>query len=295
MKMFYPLGIMLLLCVWAYPGTDAGGQTTTAPADASITPSAETPAASAPPTAAAVTVISPTLDKLLDDIEQRGANLKTFQADMEMSERQTLIDTLVERQGKLYYQADDKQVRFLGHFDTWRQVDLEDDGPAPAVKQDLDWAFDGLWLHKRDGRTKTLQSWEVSKNAAKREDFSLGKGPFPLPFAVKKADILREFDIKLLDADPNDPPKTHHLRLTPRENSSFAREYLRLEMWILQKELVPVKLLFEKTDYEINTVTWTNWRIDAPVKSENLTLPAAPPGWTVERTPLQPETTPDPS
>ncbi|MBN2210333.1 MAG: hypothetical protein JW709_02955 [Sedimentisphaerales bacterium] len=276
---------IVLLCISSCLGADTCRQTPPAKTDTSDVPPAETPTTVPSPAPA----LPPVLDKLLDDIEQRGAKLKTFQADMEMTELQSLIDTLVERQGKLYYQADDQQVRFRVHFDSWRQMDLEEEEPAPTVKQDLDWVFDGLWLHKRDGRTKTLQSWEVSRQAARREDFSLGKGPFPLPFAVRKADILREFDIRLLDADPNDPPKTHHLLLIPREKSAFNKEYLRLEMWILQKELIPVKLLFEKTDYEIDTVTWTNWNIDTPIKSEDLALPPTPPGWTIERTPLPEE------
>lgn len=235
------------------------------------------------------TTVNHDINGLLDRVEKRGTELSSFQAGMTVRESQPLVDALTIRQGALYYQVKDQEVRFQLHFDTWQQIDLEEDSPSAPVKQDLDWFFDGRWLHKRDARTKTLQSWEVSKEPARRTDFSLGKGPFPLPFAIKKDDVLRQFEVKLIPADPNDPAHTDHVYLTPKKDSKFADDYVSLELWVLQEQAMPVQLRFEKNDSEITTVTWSDGKIDTEINGDKLTLLPVDKGWTIEETPLSSE------
>lgn len=275
-----------------------------------------------PNATADVEPIAPALDELLTTMEQRGEAMSTFQAEMVLEEKQQLVEALTRRTGQLLYKVTDNNVRFRIHFDTFQQVDLDypDDTPE-AVKMDLDFAFDGLWFAKRDARTRTLQLWELSDTPADREAFRLGRGPFPLPFALKKEDVLSNFHVTLnpdVDDhdDANDDDARHqatgsasddgknaeqakqgsrlnHLLLKPKEDSAFAEEYVSLALWVPTDTAIPRKLRLEKTDYETTTVTWSEIVIDEPIDEGQLAVPDAEDGWQIEKNYL--DRTPAPS
>jgi outer membrane lipoprotein-sorting protein len=231
--------------------------------------------------------IPPELDKLLDRIEKRGAALKSFQANMIFEQEQILVDTVTIRNGQIYYQTDKETVRFRIHFADWLQKDLEEEKSPSPVKFDEDFVFDGLWVTRRNERTKTIQRWEIAKKPRPKEDFRLGKGPFPLPFAIRKADVLKEFEVKLIKPDPNHQKETEHLLLKPKKESSYAEEYVSLELWVNRASAIPQKISYLSTDDEVTTVTWSRIITDKPVKDNLFELKPAGRGWTTEETPLE--------
>lgn len=242
---------------------------------------------SSPAPEAPLPAVPPELDTLLDKIEKTGAALKSFQADMLYQQEQLLIDTITIRNGKIYYQADEKTVRFRIHFADWVQKDMEDETSPPTVRFDEEFVFDGLWVTRRNERTKTIQRWEIAKKPRPREDFRLGKGPFPLPFAIRKADVLVEFEIKLIPPDPNQKTDNEHLVLKPKKESSYADEYLSLALWVNRKTAIPQKISYLSADNQVTTVTWSNIKTDQVIKDNLFELEPAGPGWTTEETPLE--------
>jgi outer membrane lipoprotein-sorting protein len=232
------------------------------------------------------------LEQLLDNIEQSGSKLQSFQADMLYAQLDPLRDTLVKRGGELYYRTgtDKTAVMFRIHFDDYLQQDLTDPASARPVKYDEDYVFDGMWVTRRNTHTKTIQKWEVSRTANDKEMFRLGKGPFPLPFAIKKKDIKENFDVKLPGPDPNepaDPANTHHLQLLPRAQSSYAKDYLQMNLWIDQKTSIPVQISYQNIDYEVTTVTWTKIKTDKQIKDKVFELETPGNDWDVDIKPLQ--------
>jgi len=227
------------------------------------------------------------LENLLDRIEKVGAELKSFQADLLFRQEQILLDTVTIRNGKIYYQTDSKSVYARIHFDDFLQKELDDPHPPKPVKFDEDITFDGLWLVLRNARTKTIQSWEVSKERRNLEAFRLGKGPFPLPFAIRKKDVIEHFEVSLVKPAANDPEDTQHLKLKPRKTSPYAEEYIRMDLWISNQTTLPLQISYEKDDYEITTVTWIKPLTDKNIDPDIFQL--KPPGtdWTVERHPLE--------
>lgn len=231
----------------------------------------------------------PAVDQLLDRVEKRGRTLKSVQARMTFEQEQLLLETREVRHGELYYQDQGDVVRFLMHFDDWRQIDLEEDTPAPPIKIDLDYSFDGQWFVKRDARTKMVQRWQLSRTPKDREAFRLGRGPFPLPFSIRKSDVLREFDVKLIEPDKKDPAGTDHLVLIPRPQSSYAEDYVKLELWVSRKLVIPAKLSFERKGYEVTTVTWSDIELDKKLSPKQFELTPLDASWTEEITPLPPQ------
>ena len=239
------------------------------------------------PAAGAQCAIDQEMDKLLVKIEEAGSKLKSFQGEMFFTVEQLLVDAIDNQRGKLYYQRTDKDVRFLIHFSEFQQIDLDDDRPAPWAKADDTYAFDGLWLTRRNARTKMIQRWEVARERQDHEMFRLGKGPFPLPFAIKKADVLQEFEASLAVANPNDPAGTAHLVLKPKKDSSYTEKYVQLELWVSQATGTAEQIRYETTDSEIHTVRWSKIKLDKKISPKLFELKSPGSDWTVEETPLE--------
>ena len=236
--------------------------------------------------------VLPEINNLLDRLEEAGDKLKSFQGRMRYELLQQIIDTQTVRNGKIYYRRGDGMVRARIHFADYLQQDLEDDEKAKVVKFDEDYVFDGLWVTRRNAQTKTIQSWEVSKKQRDTEAFRLGKGPFPLPFTIKKKDVLEHFEVTLVESDPKVPTidqQADHLRLIPKKQSSYAEDYIAMDLWIDIKTSLPSRISFEKDDYEVSTVTWSRIEIDKKIKDKVFQLKKAGKDWSVEEVPLEEE------
>jgi len=202
-------------------------------------------------------------------------------------EQEQLIPEVKEvRCGVIWYALRKDTVHFRIHFNDWQQLDLDEEDHEKPIKVDLDYTFDGLWLTKRDARNKMIQQWEISKTPKNKESFRLGKGPFPLPFGIKKADILQQFNVILTTPDPNTDTNTHILKLKPKKDSSYAKDYIWLELTIAKDTLIPAKIAFEKTGFEITTVTWSKAVLDKEIPQKKLTV-TWDKTWEVQKEPLQ--------
>jgi len=274
-RIIYRIGIILLLLVL--------------PVVAAETAQEEPNARCAAAKPVKVEQLSPELEKLLAKVEQRGKSLKSFQGKMLYEQNQPLTDTLTVRRGDMYYQVDAKTVRFRIHFADYLQAYLEDEVRPKPVKFNEDFAFDGMWVTRRNERTKSIQRRQVAKTARHKEDFRLGKGPFPLPFALRRDDIVKEFDIQLMKPDPKDKTfkDADHLLLKPKPKSSFEEKYVKLELWLAKKDTVPVRMRYEVDNAETTTVTWSKIKIDKKISAKTFDLKPGGGDWDVEEIPLQ--------
>ncbi len=264
--------------------TPAPSEVAPTPPAASETTATPVPAESAPAKEAEV---DPKLAALLEKVEKRGNELKSFQARMLYTQQQPMVETMRTRNGTLYYLVKDSSVKFRIHFSDLQEQDLAEEKKAPVVKFDEDYVFDGLWFTIRNARLKSIQRQEISKTPAKKEEFRLGKGPFPLPFAITKDDVLKQFEAKLAEPGEKDPKETDHLVLIPKKDSSFAEEYVQLELWIARENSVPMQLRFEKDNMEVTTIEWSQAELDKGVEEKQFSLPKPEADWTVEETPLE--------
>ncbi len=222
------------------------------------------------------------LPEILTIIENAGNNLTSYQAEMDYRQEQFLTDTLILRDGRIYYLAQDHTVLARIYFSNYLQADIEDESKGQRIVFDEDYVFDGKWLHHRYARTKTLTSWEISRKAYNKETFRLGKGPFPLPFAIRKEDVSKNFEVRIREPQKSDPNNTVHLIFTPRKDSSFAEEYKNLELWIAKQNAMPVKIMYENVDYEITIVQWDEIILNRPIDKSVFVLKPAGPDWTRE-------------
>lgn len=225
---------------------------------------------------------------VLENIETACSKMNSFTAEMNYVVLQPLIDTQSVRTGRLDYLADDNSVLARIHFDSLTEIDLMDDEAKPEpVIFDEDYYFDGLWVVRSNSLTKTIQRWEVSQDRQNREAFRLGRGPFPLPFAIKKDDVLKYFEVESVnDKTDEDQDKVVHLKLMPQADSSYAEDYKQVELWVNTDSYLPVKIKYIKQDYEQNTVTWSDIKTNEEIDRKLFTMPKTPKDWTEEVTPL---------
>ena len=95
--------------------------------------------------------------------------------------------------------------------------------------------FDGQWYVELQEATKTMTRKQLRHKNQIGDPYALGEGIFPLPFGQKKADILKEFDVRLMESDKKaDPPKTDRLRLTPKPGTKTGDSYVWIDFWVLQ-------------------------------------------------------------
>ena len=227
--------------------------------------------------------VDPGVIRMLERVEARGAALRSFQADMLYKSEQPLIDTLNVRNGKLYYRVHNETVHFRLHFSDLQSIDLEypEESPDKSVF-DEDISFDGCWAMMRNARTRSIRRREVSKTPADRESFRLGKGMFPLPFAVRKDDVLKEFNVSLPKADPNDPAGTFRLHLVPKPEGAFSEKYRELDLWIESASNLARQIRYSTDNEEIVTVLWSKIIVDKSLSDNLFELKPAGPGWDIE-------------
>ena len=221
---------------------------------------------------------------LLTDIEKACSELKSFEAAMKYDVLQPLVDSQRIRTGKLYYQVKDEIVYARIHFDDILEIDLmeEENTPKP-MKFDEDYYFDGLWVHRTNTQTKTVERWEVAVKRQARQSFRLGQGPFPLPFAITKADVQEFFTVEMVVPEEDGTAQLKeciNLKLTPKPGTKYAEEYQIIELWVRTGSFLPVQIRYQEKDYNQTTVLWTEIQTGKEIDSSNFNMPKKPFGWT---------------
>lgn len=234
-----------------------------------------------PPTTAPAAPIDPEVEKILDRLEKRGDTVSDLTCKVNQDMKGLTVGELIRKEGDLKYLhgSDNNNPRFYIHFSKI----LQDDFPLKP-----EWyVFDGRWFIEAKESVKQVIRREIVHPGEKLNLFSVENSPFPLPFGQKKAEILRNFDVKLVPPDPKDPPGSKHLLCIPKPGTQKEQEYREIHFYIDPKLDLPVKIVaYRKTGdkvSEIHTVTFP----DLTNKSINKGLPTsdfdykAPSGWSV--------------
>ncbi len=293
---------LLLLAALAAPLACAADEP---PATQPATQPADTqPATTAPATTTVVTedpLADRTLD-WLDKLERRGAKLVSYQATVVYTKDQT--EQLGDKQTRL------GSVAYLAAVPakpadqaTTQPAATQPDTAAPRdakfaitftdlvanrrkIKDERRYIFDGEWLVEIHTKRKQFFKRQIVAPGERFNPLELGKGPFPMPLGQKRHEVLRLFEVELVE-DVADKPL--HMRLTPRLNAAGkpTSEFTKVDLWYDRGTLLPTKIV-TRDDYDtITTVLLKDEKIDAlkPDEAQKLfdtTTPAPGTGWRVE-------------
>ena len=167
------------------------------------------------------------VDKILTRLEQRTIN--DIQAKVSWSVKDMIAGSSVEKKGDIWYRTMKPAAKFLVAFD--EKIDHSRNRKRKLTEKHM---FDGRWYIELQQATKTFTRRELRRENEVGNPYALGDGLFPLPFGQKKADILKEFEVAVMEPSNDDPAKTDHLRLTPRAGTRTGNKYVWIDFWVLQ-------------------------------------------------------------
>jgi len=238
---------------------------------ASAAEPASKPAGSAPaPSSAPVGRIDPAIDRILDRLERKGDTVDSIEAAIEFTKIDPALDETQEYKGILRFKQAKPNPRFFIRFDEHKQ--------DKVVKKKKQWhVFDGQWYIETRDDSNVITKRQMVRPGEALEVFKLGRGPFPLPFGQKKADILNLFSVALAPPGPKDPPQTDHLACTPLPNTDLAKKYATVHLYIDRTLDLPMRVqTVEKEEEKEIIASFSSIRLNTGMVTSQLDMPNMP-------------------
>jgi len=229
--------------------------------------------------------------RLLDQLEQRGRTLESYQARVKHAKEVGLTGDRQLRIGTIDYHAG-PPARFRVLF-----THLVLDEALRA--RPWHFIYDGQWLAEVKPDDKQFIRRQIVPPGQTHDPLRLGEGPFPFPIGQKRDEVLTMFQVEHLPPTDADPADTEHLQLTPRTHPETGRptsDFTTVDIWYDAESLMPVKIVtYEEGSDSTTTVELVDGQVDkidadAAAEMFDTTPPPAGSGWRVEVKPLEPET-----
>lgn len=232
------------------------------------------PVKKATTTAATAPAVDPAVKKILDALEKTGDRHKTLTALIGYRIDDRMTGDAEMRSGVVKYKKETKTeaAKFYVRFDTLRQ------GRASSIKDKVEYGFDGMWLTVAKHRLEQMTRYQVAAKGEKVQPLRLGKGPFPLPFGQKTADIVKYFKATTRAARKTDPKNTDCVKLTTRKQYKQEMSFLSLEMWIDRKTHLPVRIRSRDKNKKVTTVIFNRTKTDVEL-GDTVFHMKRPAGW----------------
>ncbi|MCP4377561.1 MAG: hypothetical protein GY794_15460, partial [bacterium] len=222
--------------------------------------------------------------KILDAMEASGKATKTIRTDFTYKTVNTSLGDSEYRTGWIAYQSKqtiksgDKSITippmFRVHFETMRL------GKGKTVTKRVDYIFTGKVLIIAREANKNIIRMQLPPNVKDADVLQLGKGPIPVPFGQKTADMIKHFVCTTRPKRFTDPKDTVYLNLVPRKKHAKDLSTVYVHMWVSTKNHLPAKIVTRDKSKNIITTTFSKMVINKAVKKSLFTFPK-PSGWKV--------------
>jgi len=235
--------------------------------------------------------VDPATKKILDKMEAAGKTVDSIQAELTYKLLNTSLGDSELRTGWVAYQAaktvksGGKTVtvppRFRVHFETIKM------GRGKTTKSPVDYAYDGKNLTIARTRNKTVTRLQLPPENKAGDMLKLGKGPMPLPFGQKTADMVKFFVCTHRPSRGTDPKDTVYLSLVPRKKHARGLSTMYIHMWVSTKTWLPVKIVTRDKSKNIITSTFSKITLNKVLKSTLFSIPK-PLSWKLIIQPMRP-------
>lgn len=237
--------------------------------------------------------LAPSVETVLDRIERADSDLKDLQAKIKYSVVQLLKaspsdpDEVENYFGTIKYLKRTETTQFYIHFEKWN------DGTLWMTDPQQWYIFDGEWLTTAKENGRTIEREQIVRPGEKTDLFKLGRGPFPLPFGQSKADMLEQFDVRLVPPSGDDPQTTDHLICNAKPDSKVAERFERIELFVSNDAGspllgLPVQIIAYKRDGQTReTVAFEQIKKNKGLKPKrDFALPTLTRKWEMSERPL---------
>jgi outer membrane lipoprotein-sorting protein len=186
------------------------------------------------------------VEAVLKQLNQKTAELKSYQAQVEYRFTQPLFESETLRKGVLYYaRFDKKNSKLRINFQTLKQ---DDEKEQKYIEQFI---FDGVWLTRIDYQIKTHRYHQLAEPNKPVDAFELASKNLPIIGFAKIKDLKKQFEIKLIEPRKGEPKNFVHLHLKVKPDSIYKDDYTHIDFWIDKKLGLPTKIVALSTEQDI--------------------------------------------
>ena len=224
-----------------------------------------------------------TADRVLDALDQRGQNLKSFDARVSMSDKDADLGLDSVRTGHVWFQKQGDAERPAA-----RLFDQKSDG-SKVSNEKIEYLLDKGWLVDRDYQKRVEVRRQVLRPGEKVNLLKLGEGPFPLPIGQKKEDVKKLFTVTKIKSAKDDPPGTVHLLLKPIKGTQFDRKFSAIDVWMDLKTQMPTQIdTLDKKEVVTRSTKLTDVVVNPDLGEKDFALPNIPDeGWNRHEEPFK--------
>lgn len=227
------------------------------------------------------------LDQVLQSLQDRATELKTYRVNMDYLFKQPLLESQQRRTGVLCYAKFDNRSSLRIDFQTLQQ---DEEKPQTYRQQYL---FDGVWLLEVDYQLKSATRRQLAEPNQPLDAFSLASKHVPVLGFSKVEDLRKQFEIELVAEPPAQPAPRQHLHLKVKPDSVYKDDYVSIDFWIDRRTGLPAEVQAVTPEEDVYEIKLTDPKVNTEL-DRKLFQVDIPPGFSKQVIPLA-KRTPDPS
>ncbi len=220
------------------------------------------------------------VDTILKDLREESAKLKSYEGRIEYLFSQPLFESRSLRKGVLYYQKSDERSKLRINFETLKQDDEEE---GKYIQQ---YIFDGVWLTEIDYQIEQVKRYQQTEPNEPVDAFELAKRNFPIIGFSETEDLKKEFEIRLVEEQPDKAKDFVHLHLQVKADSVYKDDYTAIDFWIDKKLNLPSKIVATSTEEDVYEISFLNVKVNERIDKKVFEF-KIPKGFSVETEPLK--------
>jgi outer membrane lipoprotein-sorting protein len=218
------------------------------------------------------------IDEILQALYARGYDLQDFSAKVSKTSSDATLTKETTYLGTIRYQRqNDGNVRIRVTFDHKKLGDL------PQMAYHSENELENGMLTVQDYEAKLENHFRVAPVGQKVNPLRLGEGAFPLPIGQEPAAVKKDFDLKLVPADKDDPANTIHAQLIPRPDTKLGNRFKTIDVWVDTKtNFTPRIVTLDKNEVTATETNLTDLKVNSGLGDKDFQLPTPPKDWVVK-------------
>ncbi|MHC4160377.1 MAG: LolA family protein, partial [Planctomycetota bacterium] len=186
-----------------------------------------------------------TVDTVLKRLNEKTAELKSYQSRIEYKFSQPILESQTLRKGVMYYQKTGGKSELRINFQTLKQ---DDEAEEEYIEQ---YIFDGVWLTHIDYQIKEVKRYQQAEPNEPVDAFDLAGENFPIIGFSKTDELEEQFEIELIERQGGCAEDFVELHLKVKPDSIYKDGYTSIEFRVDRKLSLPARIVAVSTEEDI--------------------------------------------